>query len=139
MIPNWPSELPIPNRQGYQGARAEARLKTTNDAGTPRYRLMSSAVADQVQLVITVDRNGKEIFDTFYLKDTARGSLPFWMPDPTTDGWQIFDEAGIAWLDENDVPLLFSEQWLCMFGETPPSDNINGLQFDITFGVGVMP
>jgi hypothetical protein len=139
MIQTWPTELPIPNRQNYNHGRADARLKTKNDAGPHRYRLMSSAVTDPVQLVMTLDRDQKEIFDRFYVKDTARGSLPFWMPDPTTDGWQINDENGVLLTDENDEPLLFSELWLCMFGDTTPSEVINGLRFDFSFSVGIMP
>jgi hypothetical protein len=139
MIADWPDTLPIPNRMNFQHGRQEARLKTTNDAGPPRYRLMSSAIVDPVQMTITVDRNGKEIFDAFYLVTTARGSLPFWMPDPTTDGWQILDEASETLLDENSEPLLFSEEWLCMFGDTPPAEVINGLRFDISFTIGIMP
>lgn len=137
MIPVWPVELPLPNRQGYNFGREEARLKTTMDAGPQRYKLMSSVVVDPVALAITVDRNGKAIFDEFYVEDTARGAKAFLMPDPTTDGWFMTDEASLLLLDENDVPLLFSETWLCTFGDTPPGEIIAGTEFTISFTVGV--
>lgn len=139
MMPSWPAELPLPNRENYQFDRTDGRLKSKMDAGPARYRLMSSAIVEAAQLAITVDRDGKEIFDAFYRDETAYGTKPFWMPDPTTDGWAIFDEDGVPLLDGDGSPLLFSETWLCMFGEKMPSETIIGIRFNITFSVGIMP
>ncbi len=139
MIPFYPPNLPRPNRQGYQEAAQEVRLRSKNDAGPKRTRLLSSTAADPVALSMTVDRNGKQEFDNFYRVTTSRGALPFWMPDPTLDGWQMTDENGVPLLDGDGTPLLFSALWLCMFGDSTPTEQIQGVEFVINFTVEVMP
>lgn len=139
MIADWPSELPLPSRKKYQHGRTEARLNTKMDAGVERTRLLSSNVADPVAWSITVDRNGKAIFDTFFKETTKRGSILFWIADPTTDGWAILDENNVPLLDGDDTPLLFSETWLCKFGDQMPVETVLGVEFEISFTLSVMP
>lgn len=138
-IPTWPAALPRPERNTFQKTPAEARLKRRSDAGAPAYRLRFSGVPYLVNMSIVVSRSGKATFDDFYEDTTRWGSLPFWMPDPTTEGWPMTDEAGNTVLDGNGHPVLMSGTWLCMFGDTPPTETVIGIQFRKTFSVTVMP
>lgn len=139
MIPVWPSELPKPERNTWQKSPMEARLKRRNDAGPPGYRRRFSSVAKSVNLSILVDRNGKAIFDNFFEQDTAFGSKPFTMPDPTTDGWALLTSEGAPLLTSEGVPILLAARWLCLFGDQQPSEAIVGVGFRISFSVAVMP
>ncbi len=37
------------------------------------------------------------------------------------------------------VPILLAARWLCLFGDTPPSEVVVGVEFRISFSVSVMP
>ncbi|QND45197.1 hypothetical protein HB780_05425 (plasmid) [Rhizobium lusitanum] len=138
-IPTWPTTLPRPDRDSWQKSPQDARLKRQNDAGPPSYRRRYSSVAQAVTLSIMVDRDGKAVFDKFRETTTSEGSLPFYMPDPTTDGWGLFTADGQPLLTNDDQPLLLAAQWLCLFGDTMPAEAVVGVEFRITFSVSVMP
>lgn len=139
MIPEWPVDLPRPRRDGWQAAPQESRLRRRSDSGPPGYRRRFSSVARLVTLAIDVSRDGKAIFDNFYAEDTADGSLPFYMPDPTTDGWALLTDEGVPILTGDGEQILLAETWLCQFGDALPSETIRGVEFRITFSVVVLP
>ncbi|MAU43772.1 MAG: hypothetical protein CMP09_02820 [Yangia sp.] len=61
------------------------------------------------------------------------------MPDPVTDGWPLLHETGVPLLYEDGTPILMSAQWLCVFGDEPPSETLRGMTFTKSFSVWVMP
>ncbi|KRB58454.1 hypothetical protein ASE04_27460 [Rhizobium sp. Root708] len=135
----WPEDLPRPERNTYQRTAAEARLKRQAEAPTPAYRRRFSSVPKMVTLSVMLSRAGKGVFDTFYEEDTSHGALPFYMPDPTTDGWPILTGDGQRLLMSDGRPMLMAARWLCLFGDTLPVETIVGVEFRITFNVSVMP
>ncbi|MES0879703.1 hypothetical protein [Roseibium sp. SCP14] len=138
MILRWPTELPLPERNGYQRQAQDSRIRRRREAGPPRSRRRFSSVARFVSLTIDVDRNQKAVFDNFYEHDTAEGSLQFIMPDPTTHGWPLLTTTGAALLDPDGEPLLIAAFWLCQFGEQTPAEIIRGIRFQISFPVVVL-
>ncbi|WP_102226925.1 hypothetical protein [Acidimangrovimonas sediminis] len=138
-VPSWPSELPKPTRSDWQGQYDDPRLKRARDTGPPGYRRRWSSVARQVSLAIIIPRALKQVFDTFFAETTAFGSLPFWMPDPTTDGWALLSADGTPILNGAGAPLLLSARWLCLFGDQLPVETVKGPEFKIAFSVSVMP
>lgn len=138
MIPTWPTELPRPNRSGYQRQALDPRLARSTETGPPGYRRRYSAVAETVNLVVTLTRVQRGIFDRFHA-DLGHGSLPFWMPDPTTDGWPLLTGDGVPLLTGDGAPLLIAAQWLCLWGSTMPTETISGVEFIKSFSVVVMP
>lgn len=137
-IPVWPPELSKFFRADYSAQNQDPRLRRSA-SGPPAYRRRFSAVARVMQLAIDVTRGEKAIFDTFYDVTTQHGTLPFYMPDPVTDGWAAVDEEGTPLLDESGDAVLITSQLLCQFGETPPVETVMGARFKITFSVVVMP
>ncbi len=135
----WPSTLPKPSRADYQAQIVDPRLTKSAGSGPPGYRRRWSSVARNVALSINVPRAEKAVFDGFYRDTTAYGALPFWMPDPTTDGWPMLTSDGLPVLTGDGTPVLMSAQWLCLFGSTTPVETIQGVRFNIDFGVVVMP
>lgn len=135
----WPSSLPRPLRSGYQAQNADPRLRKQADAGPPGFRRRYSSVARGLSLSVVLSRSEKAQFDRFYEQDTRHGSLPFWMPDPVTDGWPMLTESGAYVLTESGQPILLSKQLLCLFGDEPPVETIQGMSFTIGFSVWVMP
>ncbi|MBW8447267.1 MAG: hypothetical protein K0M49_16725 [Arenimonas sp.] len=117
----------------------EARLKRNPEAGPPGYRRRFSGVPEAVSLSILVDRNNKAVFDNFRKDLTKQGSLPFWMPDATTDGIPLLTPTGAPLLTGAGEPILMSARWLCLFGEQLPASTIVGVEFRISFSVMVMP
>lgn len=138
MIPTWPTELPRPNRSGYQRQALDPRLARSTETGPPGYRRRYSAVAETVNLVVQLTRVQRGIFDTFH-RDLGHGSLPFWMPDPTTDGWPLLTGDGVPLLTGDGAPLLIAAQWLCLWGSSMPTETIQGVEFIKSFSVVVMP
>lgn len=118
----------------------EARRKRQAEAGPPGYRRGFSAAAQMVELSVIVDRSEKAVFDDFYQNACRHGASLFWIPDPTTDGWALLDEAGAPLLNADGSKILLSEMWLCAWGDTLPSETIYGqVQFRKSFSVVVMP
>lgn len=138
-IPVWPATLPKPERQSFQKTWTEGRLKRQAETGPPGYRRRFSAVAKPVSLSIIVSREQNEVFERFYDNDTAGGALPFYMPDPTKDGWPVLGGNGAQLLGSDGRPLLMSARWLCLFGETLPVITAVGISFRISFNIVVMP
>ncbi|MCV0424672.1 MAG: hypothetical protein K5905_04305 [Roseibium sp.] len=140
MTLRWPSDLPLPERNPYQRQSQDPRISRRREAGPPGSRRRFSSVARFVSLTIDVSRNQKAIFDNFYEGDTAEGSLPFIMPDPTTHDWPLLDPTtGDQLQDPDGNALLIAAHWLCLFGEQTPTETIRGIRFQISFPVAVMP
>ncbi len=135
----WPSSLPNPQREGFQMQALDPRLRRVAETGPPGYRRRWSSVASVVSLSIDVTRNEKATFDGFYEQAVQFGSLPFYMPDPVTDGWPMLDHEGTPVLTSDGGPLLLSAQWLCLFGDETPLHTIQGIRFVVSFTVAVMP
>jgi hypothetical protein len=138
-IPIWPIEIPKPTRQGYSAQNQDPRLRKNADTGPTGYRRRWSSVARTVNLTVIVSRSGKATFDRFYNDTTAHGHKPFYLPDPVTDGWSLFSDNNVQLLTDDDRPITLAAQWLCLFGDSTPTETIKGLEFVISFSVEVMP
>lgn len=138
-VPTWPSELPRPERSSWQRSRQDSRLKRNAETGAPGYRRRFSSAASHVGLSVLLDRNGKAKFDEFYDDTTKAGSQPFYMRDPTTDGWKLYAADGRPLLTADGRQILLSKRWLCLFGDDMPAETIVGMEFRMSFSVWVMP
>lgn len=142
-ILEWPAELPRPERDTWSNQRQDARLKRQSDTGPQSYRRRFSNPGKQVALSLLVNRNGKAIFDNFFEYDTKMGSLLFWMPDPTTEGWAMQMSDGSPMLisggPDDGKPILLSAMWLCTFGDQIPTETVIGTEFRMSFNVTVIP
>lgn len=134
----WPDTLPCPMREGYEASRQDPRQRRAA-SGPPGYRRRFSSAARLVRLTLEVSRAQKAVFDNFQRNDTRDGTLPFYMPDPTTDGWPMLTGDGTPVLTGAGAPVLLSARWLCLFGEDVPVETIIGVRFRIAFSVAVMP
>jgi hypothetical protein len=139
MILDWPATLPRPERATWQARPQEARRRRQGDTGPPAYRRRFSAVPQVVSLSLILSRADRQIFDTFFAVDCARGAHLFRMPDPTTDGWPALAEDGTPILTGSGAPLLLSSVWLCAWGDEPPVETLEGLEFRKSFNVVVIP
>lgn len=137
--PVWPSDLPRPERSSYQLQPQDARRKRGFESGPPGYRRRFSAVAKMVNLSLILSAHHRAVFDAFYEVACAQGASLFWMPDPTRDGWPLLATDGTPLLGPGGVPLLTSARWLCAWGDTPPIETLQGLEFRKQFQVVVMP
>lgn len=138
-ILTWPPELDRPERDSWNAAWMDPRRKRRGDTGGPRYRRRFSAVPKLVSLSLLCSRAQKGIFDRFLTQDTNHGTRLFWMPDPTTDGWALLDEAFVQLLDQDGRPLLMAAQWLCVFGDDMPKETVVGNEFRFNFNIVVLP
>ncbi len=138
-IATWPEELPKPERKTFQLTYLDPRLKRQGDAGPPAYRRRFSSVARPVTLSIVATRSERAIFETFFVERTAHGALPFYMPDPTTDGWPLLLDDGRPLLTSDGQPILIAARWLCLFGDSLPMITVIGVNFRVTFNIWVMP
>ncbi|EPX82104.1 hypothetical protein [Salipiger mucosus] len=138
-VPVWPEDLPRPSRRDLRLSRQDPRKLRPAEVGPPSYRRRTSAVARPVQLSVTLYRWQLAVFDTFYVQTVSHGATPFWMPDPTTDGWPMLTSDGTPVLTHDGTPILLAKQWLCLFGDNPPEDAVDGLRFRVSFDVWVMP
>lgn len=138
--PVWPEGLNKFDRPGWQVQVQEARQRRQSEFGPPGWKRRFSSVARYVSLSLTLSRDERAVFDRFYEEDCAQGSLPFYMPDPATHGWQLLATGGQQLLDGSGAPLLLAETWLCSWGEVPPAETITGqVDFLKTFQVVVLP
>lgn len=135
----WPTELPRPERAGWQAQAVDPRLKRKVDTGMPGYRRRWSNSPKDVALSMTVSRSQKAVFDTFLEYTIDLGTRPFHMPDPTTDGWPLFVDSGAPLTTSDGTPILLSARWLCILGDDMPRERIKGVRFQISFRVWVMP
>lgn len=139
MIPIWPAGLPKPDRETWQRTPQEARIKRQNQNGPPGYRRRFSSAAQMVTLSLTLTRADAALFDEFFFSSTEQGSLPFWMPDPTRDGWALMAAGGGALITHDGRQILIGAWWLCIFGDSLPTEAIVGGEFRKTFSVVVLP
>ncbi len=139
MIKNWPSELPRPERDTWQMQTENNRIKRQGDGGSPWYKRKYSRAAKFINLSLLLDRDLKAVFDEFYEDTTASGTINFYMPDPTTDGWSILDQNGRSLLNEDNRPLLISSTVLCSFGDETPIETVVGVGFRKSFSLVVYP
>lgn len=139
MILQWPSELPRPDRDGYQRTPQDGRRVTQSDIGPKRFRRRLSQVAHNVQMQLLLTRSQRATFDRFFADDCRGGTELFWMPDPTTDSWPLLDDNERPILVADGRPLLMSAQWLCSFGADMPVETVIGTMFRISFSIQVMP
>lgn len=142
-VPSWPAELPRPERSSWSAQPQDARLKRRSDAGPPGWRRRFSSAARLVSLSVFLSRDQKAVFDTFLAYTTGGGAVPFWMPDPTTDGWPLLSSDGTPLLvsggPDDGKPILLGAQWLCTFGDQLPVESIAGVNFRMNFSVVVLP
>lgn len=138
-VPVWPTQLPRPTRRGYGAAPQDPRMRRNAETGPPGFRRRFSSHARLVNLSVIVSRFEKGIFDTFWLEETDRGSVPFWMPDPVSDGWGLLTEDGTPLTTEDGTPLLIAANWLCLLTEQPSETVYAQVDFEIAFQVAVMP
>jgi len=132
----WPSELPCPLRRTLSGQRVDGRL--SKPGPTRGYRRQFSNVPKIYALSVAVTRSGKAVLDQFVDETLKGGALPFYMPDPVTDGWAMLTSEGAPMLMADGTPMLLAAQWLCLF-EDLPSEQPYGRGFEIAFSVAVMP
>lgn len=134
----WPSELPRPNRQGWQRSLQDARYDRSSSAGPVLPRLIHSVRMASVAQVMNLDRREKAIFDKFVEFETRLGSLPFLMPDPTTDGWPLLTTTGEPLLTSAGQPILLTSKKRCYFGKPLPVETLLQNQFQISFNIVVL-
>ncbi|KMK68586.1 hypothetical protein [Puniceibacterium sp. IMCC21224] len=135
----WPEELPRPERNSWKLSWQEARLKTQNETGPPSYRRRFSNPARSIALSLILTRQERAVFDNFFEVTTGHGSLLFYMPDPTTEGWGLATGDGAPLLTDGDVPIVLAARWLCSFGDTIPAQAVQGIEFRMTFSLWVLP
>lgn len=138
-IPMWPSVLSRFERDPYQQIAQDGRRARQGSSGPPGWGRGFSSYARQVSLSLICSRDEKAVFDHFREIDCGGGSLPFRMPDLTTDGWKLLTEDGLPLLDGDGSPLLLSEIWLCLWGEVPTETIVEQVKFRKAFTVWVMP
>lgn len=138
-LPSYPAELPKPLQDGYQVARGDGRIMSRNDAGPPNIRGRYSAVVNTVQFSTFLSRSQLARFDRFYLDDTKRGSLPFLIPDPGTNGWPLLSDDGSPLLTDEGTPILLAEIWLVTFGGKLPVISNKATYWTVAFELTVLP
>lgn len=142
-VPVWPEALPRPERNTWGAQHQDPRKQRRSEAGPTTWQRRFSSAAKIVSLSVEVSRDELAVFDKFHRHDTAMGSLPFWMPDPTTDGWGFWTHTGapmlIAGGPHDGEPILLAAMWLCSFGGQMPRETISGVRFRKTFELVVYP
>lgn len=140
-LPVFPATLRGPLREGFSRTYGDVRRMFSPEAGplVPRPRM--SQVAEPVSLVLDLNRADLALFETFWASDTRKGSLPFLMPDPATDGWYLLDPDGDPLLQADGTPILLAKIWLCLFGEKPPvvTPAQKRTRFRVALSISVMP
>lgn len=137
-VQTWPTSLRKPNRKDYMSQRQDGRQRKSN-GGPPGFRSRFSSTATNVSMTVNLSRSDLAVFDRFYDDLTGGGTLPFYMPDPTTDNWPMLSSSGQPLLTGSGQPILLSARWLCLFGDDTPVEAIVGVRFNISFSVWVMP
>jgi hypothetical protein len=139
MIAIWPIDLPRPERSSWSSQRQDGRRKRQGDTGPAGFGRRFSSVATTVGLSVVLSRSQKAVFDNFYDDDCAGGSRLFRMPDPSTDGWALLGSDSTPVLTGDGLPILLGRIWLCSWGDQPPTEAIQGVEFRMSFSVQVMP
>jgi len=139
MIAQWPTDLPLPERDTWQKRPQEARRKSQSDAGPPSYRRRFTSVPRLVSLSVLLNRDQRAVFEHFFQHDCAEGARLFRMPDPTTDGRDLLSSDGFDLLAGAGAQLLLGAIWLCAWGDALPAETLVGSEFRQSFDVVVMP
>lgn len=137
-IPVWPSDLPKPLRAGYQRDRQDIRVRKRGN-GPQGYRRKYSAAVEILSLSFELTRSQKAVLDNFYSHATSDGALPFYMPDPATDGWAMLSSSREQMLMPDGTPLLIAKRMLCQFSDNLPSERFVRDLFEVSFSVEVLP
>lgn len=136
----WPTELDPPERESWGAQWDDARAHRSGEGRPSRYGRRMSAVSERVQMSLICTARQRAIFKRFYIRDTRRGALLFWMPDPSRDGWPLATPTGAPLVTPGGAPLQISARWLCLFGrETPTEASANQVEFRMSFAVEVLP
>lgn len=140
-LPVFPATLRGPLREGFSHGYGDVRRMFSPEAGPLVPRARMSQVAEPVSLTLDLARAELAVFETFWLSDTRKGSLPFLMPDPMTDGWYLLDPQGEPMLLADGSPILLAKTWLCLFGEKPPvvTPAQRRTRFRVAVSISVMP
>lgn len=140
-VPFWPSDLPQRMLQeGYSEGSRDGRLFQAMEKGPPKVRRRTRLAIKPVQMTTIVDFDGKARLERFFEEETGGGSLPFFFPDQSADGFGISDDLGGALLTVDDEPLIIESWWLVMFAEEPPTyPPEGGLYFKPTFSLVILP
>tara|TARA_R110000868_G_scaffold368852_1_gene631976 strand:- start:1627 stop:2046 length:420 start_codon:yes stop_codon:yes gene_type:complete len=139
MIATWPTDLPRPERNTWSAQLQDGRRKKQGDTGPAGFGGRFSSVASSVSLSVLLTRDQKAVFDNFYRDDCNLGTRLFRMPDPTTDGWGLLTSEGVPLLTDDGAPILLAKIWLCTWGETTPTETVQGTEFRKSFSIQVMP
>lgn len=138
-LPVFPASLDRPLRDNFNQGLGDNRRMFAPEAGPLVPRPRFSRVADPVSMMLDVSRQQRAVFEQFWADDTRRGSLPFLMPDPGTDGWPLLDANGAPMLTAGGQPILLAKTWVCMFSDQVPAITAYGNRWRIAFGIGVLP
>lgn len=136
MIPCWPSEL----RQrtlvaGFKSGTRGARLVTAMEEGPPKQRPRGNKVRP-ISFTDEFSANQRARFDRFWEEELNMGTLPFFYPDPHTNGFPLCDDLGSPLLDQDGTPVIIGAWILCTFSTAEPAWSALGggwfvPQFDI--------
>lgn len=137
----WPAELDPPERETWGIGWNDARDHRRGDYGPPRFGGRVSATSRPVQMSLVCTAMQRAVFNRFFVDDTKKGKLLFWMPDPTRDGWPLATPTGAALLTPTGTPLLISARWLCVFGADglPQESIVDQVRFRMSFALEVLP
>jgi len=131
--------LPRPNRDGYELAHGDGRSIGRTDRGSPIRHGRVSNVPETVSFVTDLSLSQRARFLRFYREDTAKGTLPFQIPDWSVHGTPMLKADGTPLLKADGAPLLISRIWLCVFGEQLPKERPRGVEIRVSFNLLVMP
>lgn len=140
-IPAYPSELPAPLRSDYAETAGDGRAIFRNDTGPVSLRQHFAAAMDVIPVSTRLYRWQLELLDSFYIQDTKKGSLPFTMSAPLTDGFPMMDENLDYLLDEDGEVLLFTETMLVLFADQglPTRKQLDVEAYDVNFRLWKLP
>ncbi len=140
MIPEWPTDLPRPLRDGFSSQRADARRRRQFETGPPRYQRRFSAVPVTHAMSLIADPAQIASLDRFFVETLQEGAVPFWMPDVTSDGRSVLEASGLPLVTEAGASLLLTRRILCVWGENPPHlGAFKGIGRTVEFSVVEMP
>lgn len=84
-MPTWPATLPqTPRREGFSRSKADARLRTSMDAGPDKVRRRYTSVPGLLACVFYMTTAQLATFDTFYDTTLLEGSVTFTWTHPIT-------------------------------------------------------
>lgn len=139
----WPQELPKPNRSGFAQQVPDRRRTSSPENGLPRYGSRWTLAAAPANLVVDLSLDQRRRLENFWSDETRGGALPFLMPQPGVDGFDLLisDAANTRarLTDASGQPFLISAWWMCLFDQSPISFSPIGLEWRTSFGIAVMP